>query len=162
MTHDADDAPPNRAPEHAASEHAASEHAAPEAPSEELRKAFDHLGKAALSFKERYLSDEKIQEVTERARLNAEHIAEDAEKALRKAGGSLDEIAVEAETSVTKVAAEAEHALREAQKAAAPALRAGMAKLSAFFEGKREPLPEVEESSAREAAAPPGDAPPER
>lgn len=111
-------------------------------PSEELRKAFDHLGKAALSFRERYLSDEKVNAATERARVGAEHLAEDAEKVLRKAGGSLDEIAVDAEKSVGKVAEEAEKALREAQKAAAPALRAGLAKLSSLLEGKSEPIPD--------------------
>lgn len=134
---DADDKPDPKAPDAAADT---------PAPSDELRKAFDHLGKAALSFRDRYLSDEKIHEVSEKARVNAEHIAEDAEKVLRKAGGSLDEIAVDAEKSVGKVALEAEQALREAQKAAAPALRAGIAKLSALLEGKREPLPEVDEA----------------
>jgi hypothetical protein len=112
------------------------------APSEELRKAFDHLGKAALSFRDRYLSDDKIDAATERARVGAEHLAEDAERALRKAGGSLDEIAVDAEKSVGKVAEEAERALREAQKAAAPALRAGLAKLSSLLEGTSEPIPD--------------------
>jgi hypothetical protein len=134
------------------------------APSDELRKAFDHLGKAALSFRDRYLSDEKIHEVSEKARVNAEHIAEDAERALRKAGGSLDEIAVDAEKSVGKVAAEAEQALREAQKAAAPALRAGIAKLSALLEGKREPLPQEPETpeSAVEHREPAAGEPTER
>lgn len=146
---DADDKPDSKVPE------------AADAPSDELRKAFDHLGKAALSFRDRYLSDEKIHEVSEKARVNAEHIAEDAEKALRKAGGSLDEIAVDAEKSVGKVAAEAEQALREAQKAAAPALRAGIAKLSALLEGKREPLPDVDEpdASVKKEPAPPEDEP---
>ncbi|MBX7193735.1 MAG: hypothetical protein K1X94_16890 [Sandaracinaceae bacterium] len=116
-------------------------------PNEELRKALDHLGKAALSFRDRYLSDEKIHEVSEKARVNAEQIAEETEKALRKAGGSLDTFAVDAEKSVEKVAVDAEKALREAQKAAAPALRAGLAKLSSLIEGKREPLPEVDENA---------------
>lgn len=111
-------------------------------PSEELRKAFDHLGKAALSFRDRYLSDDKVNAATERARVGAEHLADDAEKALRKAGGSLDVLAVDAEKSVGKVAEEAEKALREAQKAAAPALRAGLAKLSSLLEGKSDPIPE--------------------
>ena len=145
MSTDADDKPSPKEPTTPDSSSASTAEVPP--PTEELRKAFDHLGKAALSFKERYLSDEKIHEVTEKARVNAEHIAEDAEKALRKAGGSLDEIAVDAEKSVGKVAAEAEQALREAQKAAAPALRAGIAKLSALLEGKREPLPEVDETT---------------
>ncbi len=116
-------------------------------PTEELRKAFDHLGKAALSFKERYLSDERIQEVTEKARVNAEQIAGETEKALRKAGGSLDTLAVDAEKSVEKVAVDVEKALREAQKAAAPALRAGLAKLSSLLEGRPEPLPEDPENA---------------
>ena len=145
MTSHADDKPSPNEPSAPDSSAAGTPDVPP--PSEELRKAFDHLGKAALSFKERYLSDEKIHEVTEKARVNAEHIAEDAEKALRKAGGSLDEIAVDAEKSVGKVAAEAEQALREAQKAAAPALRAGIAKLSALLEGNGEPLREVDETA---------------
>lgn len=107
-----------------------------ERPSEELRKALDHLGRAATSFRDRYLSEDKIQEVTEKARVNAEHLAEDAEKALRKAGGALDVVAVDAEQSVTKVAHEAEKTLREAQKAAAPAIKAGIARLTALLEGK--------------------------
>jgi len=109
-----------------------------EKPSEELRKALDHLGRAATSFRDRYLSDDKIHEVAEKARVNAEHLAEDAEKALRKAGGALDVVAVDAEQSVTRVAHEAEKTLREAQKAAAPAIKAGIARLTALLEGKPE------------------------
>ncbi len=125
------------------------------APSDELRKAIDHLGKAAVSFRERYLSDEKVTAATERARVGAEHLAEDAEKALRKAGGSLDGMAVDAEKSVGKVAEEAEKTLREAQKAAAPALRAGLAKLSSFLEGKSDPIPDESEPSSDGTKKPP-------
>jgi len=107
-----------------------------EAPAEELRKALDHLGRAAASFRDRYVSDEKVHEVTEKARVGAEHLTADAEKVVRKAGGVLDELAVDAEQSITKVAHEAEKALREAQKTAAPALRRGLARLSEIIEGK--------------------------
>ncbi len=107
-----------------------------EAPAEELRKALDHLGRAAASFRDRYVNDEKVHEVTEKARVGAEHLTADAEKAVRKAGGVLDELAVDAEQSLTKVAHEAEKALREAQKTAAPALRRGLARLSEIIEGK--------------------------
>lgn len=119
------------------------------APAEELRRALDHLGRAALSFRDRYLSDEQVQAAGEKARVGAEQLAEDAERALRKAGGSLDTFAEGAEQSVGRVAEEAERALREAQQAAVPKLRAGLARLSSLLEGKREPLPEEPPESPR-------------
>jgi len=107
-------------------------------PAEELTKGLVTSGRPATSFRDRYLSEDKIQEVTEKARVNAEHLAGDAEKALRKAGGALDVVAVDAEQSVTRVAHEAEKTLRDAQKAAAPVLKAGIARLTALLEGKPE------------------------
>lgn len=130
---------------------------ATERPSEELRKALDHLGRAATSFRDRYLSEEKVHEVTEKARVNAEHLAEDAEKALRKAGGALDGIAVDAEQSVTKVAHEAEKTLRDAQKAAAPALKAGIARITALLEGKAETEGEGDSTAPHHDEPPPAD-----
>ncbi|GAB4207103.1 MAG: hypothetical protein OHK0013_24400 [Sandaracinaceae bacterium] len=105
-------------------------------PSEELRKAVEHLGRAASSFRDRYLSDEKLHAATERARVEAEHLTEDAERALRRAGSALDELAVDAEKSIAQVAQEAEKTLRKAQRSAAPVLKLGIARLTEILGGK--------------------------
>ena len=108
--------------------------AAPQ-PTDELRKAFDHFGRAAMALKEKYLSDAQIDETTARAKVGAEQLVTEIEQAARKAGGAFDGVAVDAEHSLTKAAHEAELALRKAQRDAEPILRGTISKLTDFFKG---------------------------
>ena len=105
------------------------------APQDELRKAFDHFGRAAMALKEKYLSDEQIDETTARAKHGAEQLVSEFEQAARKAGGALDVVAVDAEHSLTKAAHEAELALKRAQRDAEPILRGTISKLTDFLKG---------------------------
>jgi exonuclease VII large subunit len=131
-------------------------------PAEELRKALEHLGRAASSLRDRYLSDEKVNAATERARLEAEHVTEGVERVLRKAVGVLDELAVDAEKSITQVAREAEKTLRDAQKSAAPVLERGLSWLTAVLEGKSDSTASTaEDGEAKPTSSHGDDAPPD-
>ena len=106
-------------------------------PTDELRKAFDHFGRAAMALKEKYLSDAQIDETAARAKVGAEQLVAEIEQAARKAGGALDVAAVDAEHSLTKAAHEAELALKKAQREAEPILRGTISKLADLFSGRR-------------------------
>lgn len=118
------------------------------APEDELRKAFDHFGRAAMALKEKYLSDAQIDETTARAKVGAEQLVTEIEQAARKAGASIDVVAVDAEHSLTKAAHEAELALKKAQREAEPILRGTISKLTDFFKGAAAASSETASSDA--------------
>lgn len=121
--------------------------AAPQ-PTDELRKAFDHFGRAAMALKEKYLSDAQIDETTARAKVGAEQLVTEIEQAARKAGASIDVVAVDAEHSLTKAAHEAELALKKAQRDAEPVLRGTISRLTNFFKGAAAAASETASSHA--------------